>query len=153
MCDSTEFTRIPLPNGVKMSSTFLLGDLPVNRIGYRAMRLCGQPGNFGRFPDWEACKRLLRRALELGVNFIDTAYRSGWGTKENQEITLALRVRRTFFDSLLSRAVPSSWDREQYPSEAEWSRAVAQSRVRLQWDPDHNPSGAKLERRAVQLGL
>jgi hypothetical protein len=30
---------------------------------------------------------------------------------------------------------------------------VAQSSVRLQWDPDHNPSGAKVEQRAIQLGL
>jgi Domain of unknown function (DUF4291) len=30
---------------------------------------------------------------------------------------------------------------------------VGRSAVRLQWDPDHHPSGAKLERRAIQLGL
>jgi len=30
---------------------------------------------------------------------------------------------------------------------------VGRSSVRLQWDPDHNPSGGKLERRAIQLGL
>jgi hypothetical protein len=86
-------------------------------------------------------------------NFLWMMYRSGWGTKENQEITLALRVRRVFFDTLLAAAVPSSWDREQFTTEAEWSQAVAQSSVRLQWDPDHHPSGAKLERRAIQLGL
>jgi pyridoxine 4-dehydrogenase len=64
-------------------STFLLGgDLPVNRIGYGAMRLCAQPGNFGRYPDWEGGKRLLRRAVELGVNFIDTAHAYGPGCNE-----------------------------------------------------------------------
>ncbi len=86
-------------------------------------------------------------------NFLWMMYRSGWGTKEGQEITLALRLRRTFFDSLLARAVPSSWDPEQFSSQEEWSRAVSQSSVRLQWDPDHDPSGIKLERRAIQLGL
>src|SRR5207249_2657795 len=40
-----------------------------------------------------------------------------------------------------------------YGSEAEWRHALACSRVRLQWDPDHDPSGAKVERRAIQLGL
>ncbi len=35
----------------------------------------------------------------------------------------------------------------------EWKTAVAQSDVRLQWDPDHDPNGNCLERRAVQLGL
>jgi len=65
-------------------STFLLGgDLPVNRIGYGAMRLCAQPGNFGRYPDWEGGKRLLRRAVELGVNFIDTAHAYGPGCNED----------------------------------------------------------------------
>jgi hypothetical protein len=80
-------------------------------------------------------------------------YRSGWGSKEGQEITLALRLRRAIFDSLLAQAVPSSWDRDQFATKEEWSRAVDRSSVRLQWDPDHHPSGAKLERRAIQLGL
>src|SRR5215831_9008326 len=86
-------------------------------------------------------------------NFLWMMYRSGWGSKEGQEVTLALRLRRAFFDSLLAQAVPSSWDRDRYSTEEEWSRAVAGSSVRLQWDPDHHPSGAKLERRAIQLGL
>jgi hypothetical protein len=86
-------------------------------------------------------------------NFLWMMYRSGWGTKSGQEITLALRVRRTFFDSLLAQAVPSSWFPELFPTEEEWSTAVASSSVRLQWDPDHEPSGAKCERRAIQLGL
>lgn len=80
-------------------------------------------------------------------------YRSGWGTKENQEVTLAVRSRRTFFDSILEKAVPSHWDERQYESEADWRRAVEQSAVRLQWDPDHDPHGNHLERRAIQLGL
>lgn len=68
-----------------MHSTFLLGgDLRVNRLGYGAMRLCAQPGNFGRYPDWEAGKRLLRRAVELGVNFIDTAH--AYGPSVNEEL-------------------------------------------------------------------
>ena len=86
-------------------------------------------------------------------NFLWMMYRSGWGTKPDQEITLALRLRRSYFDALLAQAVPSSWDRELYPTRDEWSRAIARSDVRLQWDPDHHPSGAKLERRAIQLGL
>ena len=87
------------------------------------------------------------------TNFLWMMYRSGWGTKENQEVTLALRLRRAFFDSLLAGAVPSTWDRNLYATEEDWSRAVGRSAVRLQWDPDHHPSGAKLERRAIQLGL
>jgi hypothetical protein len=89
----------------------------------------------------------------LKPNFLWMMYRSGWGTKESQEVTLGLRLRRPFFDSLLASAVPSSWDRDQFATEKEWSRAVVRSSVRLQWDPDHDPSGANLARRAIQLGL
>lgn len=48
------------------------GDLTVNRMGFGAMRLTG-PGIWGEPADREECKAVLRRALELGVNFIDTA--------------------------------------------------------------------------------
>ncbi len=86
-------------------------------------------------------------------NFLWMMYRSGWGTKENQEVVLALRLRRAFFDRLLNLAVPSTYDPRLYASEADWKSAVASSGVRLQWDPDHDPHGNPLERRAIQLGL
>src|SRR5437879_3507961 len=38
------------------------GELEVRRVGYGAMRLCGQPGNFGPYADWAGGERLLRRA-------------------------------------------------------------------------------------------
>lgn len=65
-----------------MTPWLLGGDLPIHRVGYGAMRLCAQPGNFGPYPDWEGGKRLLRRAVELGVNFIDTAHPYGPGWNE-----------------------------------------------------------------------
>jgi pyridoxine 4-dehydrogenase len=50
--------------------TILLGrDLPVRRIGCGAMRITGH-GVWGEPPDAEAAKAVLRRAVELGVNFI-----------------------------------------------------------------------------------
>ena len=48
------------------------GDLTVNRLGFGAMRLTGR-GIWGEPPDREVSKAVLRRAVELGVNFIDTA--------------------------------------------------------------------------------
>src|SRR6266853_2067905 len=57
----------------KGEETFLLGgDLLVNRLGFGAMRLTGE-GIWGWPPDRESAKKVLRRAVELGVNFIDTA--------------------------------------------------------------------------------
>lgn len=55
------------------SGTFTLGgDLTVNRLGFGAMRLTGK-GVWGPPADRDECIRVLRRAVELGVNFIDTA--------------------------------------------------------------------------------
>jgi pyridoxine 4-dehydrogenase len=57
----------------KASGTFAIGgDLVVNRLGYGAMRITGD-GIWGEPKDAEECKRVLRQAVELGVNFIDTA--------------------------------------------------------------------------------
>ena len=55
------------------SGTFGIGgDLTVNRLGFGAMRLTGK-GVWGPPDDHDECIRVLRRAVELGVNFIDTA--------------------------------------------------------------------------------
>jgi aryl-alcohol dehydrogenase-like predicted oxidoreductase len=48
------------------------GDLEVNRLGFGAMRLTGK-GIWGEPKDVDEAKRVLKRAVELGVNFIDTA--------------------------------------------------------------------------------
>ena len=57
----------------KASGTFAIGgDLTVNRLGFGAMRITGD-GIWGEPKDRENAKNVLRRAVELGVNFIDTA--------------------------------------------------------------------------------
>src|ERR1700726_1215271 len=64
------------------AGTLLIGgDLPVHRLGFGAMRLTG-PGVWGPPADRKAAQRVLRRALELGVNFIDTADSYGPGVSE-----------------------------------------------------------------------
>jgi pyridoxine 4-dehydrogenase len=54
------------------SGTVALGDLRVNRLGFGAMRVCGRDV-WGPPADRAAAHRVIRRAVELGVNFIDTA--------------------------------------------------------------------------------
>jgi hypothetical protein len=95
----------------------------------------------------------LSRMSWIKPNFLWMMYRCGWGTKEGQEIVLGLRLRREFFESILAQAVQSSYSGGHFSSREQWQQALATSAVRLQWDPDHDPSGAKLERRAIQLGL
>jgi len=86
-------------------------------------------------------------------NFLWMMYRNGWGRKENQEVTLAVRIQCSAFDEILRQAVPSTYQKHLYASQEEWRQAVERSSVRVQWDPDHDPSGKPLERRAIQLGL
>ena len=63
--------RIP-PKGAALAGTIDIGDMKVNRIGFGAMRLCGGFA-WGWPKDEEHAHKVLRRALDLGVNFIDTA--------------------------------------------------------------------------------
>jgi pyridoxine 4-dehydrogenase len=66
------------------SGTFQIGgDLPVNRLGFGAMRITGQ-GIWGEPKDRKECIAVLRRALELGVNFIDTA--DSYGPSVSEEL-------------------------------------------------------------------
>src|SRR5919202_552137 len=58
---------------VHASGTITIGgDLEVHRLGFGAMRITG-PGIWGDPPDREEAKRVVRRAVELGVDLIDTA--------------------------------------------------------------------------------
>jgi pyridoxine 4-dehydrogenase len=67
-----------------MADTFLLGgDLEVNRLGFGAMRLCG-PRILGWPRDREHALAVLRRAVELGVNLIDTSNAYGPEINEHQ---------------------------------------------------------------------
>ena len=79
------------------------------------------------------------------TNFMWMMYRCGWGTKHNQQRVLAVRITREGFDKILSKAVSSDADKA--------LRTRMRGKVRLQWDPDHAPSGAPEKRRAIQLGL
>jgi Domain of unknown function (DUF4291) len=95
----------------------------------------------------------LDRMSWIKPNFSWMMFRSGWGTKPGQDVVLAIWLRRAAFDAIVAQAVPSSYDAERYADRAAWSDAVKRSNVRAQWDPDHAPSGAPIERRAIQLGL
>jgi hypothetical protein len=86
-------------------------------------------------------------------NFLWMMYRCGWAEKENQERVLALWIRKPVLEDILSEAVLSSFDPAYYPDRGTWKSELGQKEVRLQWDPDHDPYGSKLTRRAIQLGL
>ncbi len=114
---------------------------------------CPQIGRFAAEHGYFGGPFSLSRMSWIKPNFLWMMYRCGWATKENQEVVLAVSLRREAFDRLLTDAVPSTFDPALYANEADWKQALAASDVRLQWDPDHDPGGGKVERRALQLGL
>lgn len=60
------------PSATAAGTIAIGGDITVNRLGFGAMRITGS-GIWGEPPDRDEAKAVLRRAVELGVNFIDTA--------------------------------------------------------------------------------
>ncbi|MFI1770650.1 DUF4291 domain-containing protein [Thalassobellus citreus] len=95
----------------------------------------------------------LNRMTWIKPNFLWMMYRNGWGTKEGQEVVLAIHLKREVFERYLNDAVYSSYQDGIYKDREDWQNAVKKSNIRLQWDPDHDPYGAKLDRRAIQLGI
>ena len=105
------------------------GDLTVNRLGFGAMRITGQ-GVWGPPPDRELAKGALRRAVELGVNFIDTA--DSYGPDVSEE--LIAETLYPYHDDLviatkggLLRPGPSRWTPDGRP---EHLRSVCEGSLR-----------------------
>lgn len=113
-----------------------------------------------KIADWAVANQKLggsafsyNRMSWIKPNFLWMMYRCGWASKENQERVLAITIRRTAWEEILSQAVFSSYQPDVYGTHEEWKASLAASEVRLQWDPAHDPYGAKLERKAIQIGM
>src|SRR5690242_17161089 len=65
-------TMTPTARPAEASGTFLIGDIPVRRLGFGAMQLTGD-GVWGEPEHRNEAITVLRRAVELGINLIDTA--------------------------------------------------------------------------------
>ena len=100
------------------AGTFLLGgDLSVARLGFGAMRITGQ-GVWGEPPDREKAKAVLRRAVELGVNLIDTADAYGPEVSESLIAEALHPYPRGLVIATkggLTRSGPGSWQRNGKP--------------------------------------
>lgn len=118
-----------------MAETFLLGgDIEVRRLGFGAMRLCG-PRILGWPRDRENALAVLRRALELGVNLIDTS--NAYGPEVN-ELQIAEALHPYPDDLLIAtkgglrRTRTGAWPEEGRP--AKLREACEGSLRRLQLD-------------------
>jgi pyridoxine 4-dehydrogenase len=99
------------------AGTLTLDDLAVNRLGFGAMRLPG-PGVWGEPEDPEAARGVLRRALELGINLIDTADAYGPEVNERQIAEALYPYPEDLVIATkggLTRPGPGKWERDGRP--------------------------------------
>lgn len=109
-------------------------DIEVRRLGFGAMRITGD-GIWGPPPDREAAKSVLRRAIELGVNFIDTA--DAYGPEVSEE--LIAEALHPYPGGLviatkggLTRSGPGQWDRDGRPEHLREACDASLRRLRVE---------------------
>lgn len=85
--------------------------------------------------------------------FLWMMYRAGWASKDNQQNILAITLPIVHFKTILQQATSSTYDSGLYVTNEKWKAELEQTEVRLQWDPDHDPVGNKIERKAIQIGM
>ncbi|HFO7961776.1 TPA: DUF4291 domain-containing protein [Escherichia coli] len=93
------------------------------------------------------------RMTWIKPSFMWMMERSNWGLKKDQQHILAIRIKRTFFDTLLEQAVLTTPEPHVYPHAGIWETLFAQANVYVQWDPERSINGKKLEHRSLQLGI
>ncbi|HEY5900387.1 MAG TPA: aldo/keto reductase [Burkholderiales bacterium] len=112
-----------------------IGDLNVNRIGYGAMRVIEDPDIWGPPKDRANAHRVLRRAYELGANFIDTAESYG---PHHSEITIAEALHPYPKDLVIGtkcglvRPKPSRWDEDGRPEKLRRDLEGSLKRLKLE---------------------
>jgi len=85
--------------------------------------------------------------------FLWMMYRAGWAAKENQQQILAISLPAVHLKTILGQATMSSYDKELFATQEAWKFELDKTEVRLQWDPDHDAFGNKVERKAIQIGM
>jgi pyridoxine 4-dehydrogenase len=117
------------------AGTFLLGgDVRINRMGFGAMRVTG-PGIWGPPPNRAEALEVLRRAIDLGVNLIDTADSYGPGVSES----LIAEALHPYPDGLviatkagLERPSPGEWQRNARPAYLKAACEASLERLRVE---------------------
>jgi pyridoxine 4-dehydrogenase len=129
-------SQMPANNGAAAADAGTVdvgGDLTVNRLGFGAMRVTGR-GIWGDPPDRNEARAVLRRAVELGVNFIDTA--DSYGPDVSEE--LIAEALHPYPEDLviatkggLVRPGPGQWDPDGRPQHLRQACEGSLRRLRL----------------------
>ncbi|HXV93436.1 MAG TPA: DUF4291 domain-containing protein [Pseudonocardia sp.] len=93
------------------------------------------------------------RMTWIKPSFLWMMYRCGWGSKPGQEHVLGIEITRAGFEWALAHACLSHFDPDRYIDREEWSRHLARSPVRVQWDPERSLHLDPLPHRSLQVGL
>src|SRR5213082_925660 len=122
------------PTAAAAGTITIGGDVTVNRLGFGAMRITGR-GIWGQPPDADEAKSVLRRAIELDVNFIDTADSYGPEVSEN----LIAEALHPYPEDLviatkggLTRPGPGVWNRAGRPERLKRCCEDSLRRLRLE---------------------
>src|SRR5579859_3198111 len=110
-------TRMDTTATAAAAGTIRVGDVRVHRLGFGGMRLCG-PGIWGWPEDRENALNVLRRAVELGINFIDTADSYGPEVNEEQIAQALYPYPKDLVIATkggLTRGGPGKWERDCRP--------------------------------------
>jgi len=86
-------------------------------------------------------------------SFLWMMERCGWATKPNQERVLAVHLLRERFDELVAQAVPTHFIPGVDSSAEAWRARADGADVLVQWDPERDLRGKKLNHRSLQLGI
>ncbi|HXQ58798.1 MAG TPA: aldo/keto reductase [Acidimicrobiales bacterium] len=125
------------PSAARAGTIDIGGDMTVNRLGFGAMRITGS-GIWGDPPDRDEAKAVLRRAVELDVNFIDTADAYGPDVSE----TLIYEALHPYPDDLviatkggLVRPGPNQWTTDGRPKHLREALEGSLTRLKIEQIP------------------
>lgn len=93
------------------------------------------------------------RMTWIKPSFLWMMERSGYGKKAGQEYILAIRIKRSAWESALLKAVLTHPKKKVYQTGEDWREQMDESTVHVQWDPERSLRGQKLDYRSIQVGI
>jgi pyridoxine 4-dehydrogenase len=118
-----------------MTEKIKIGDLTVNRLGFGAMRVIDNDHIWGEPRDHKHAHRVLRRAVELGINFFDTAESYGPQTDETLIAEALHPYRKGFVVATkcgIARPTPGRWDADGRPEKLKRDLEGSLKRLKLE---------------------